>query len=163
MIDETGSFKWTMYKNGIRCFAIVNIDVLPNSSDRNEIEEHYSGRDFFSQGSIEEVPETGYDSWKLAAKKGLEFAFSLFETKWTVHINKIEGRVLTDTNPTVVGYAILMAFLDKTGYQLDTERINIFEEFILKSWAKPYKELIPDFFTRTFTAYEFPLKKLGVL
>lgn len=154
MLDQTNDFRWTMFKNGIGCVAIVNIDVLPNSSGRNEIKEHYSGKGFFSQGYIEEVPEVGYQSWKLAAIKGLEFAFSLVETNWTVQINKIEGRALTDTNPTVVGYTIMMAFLDKIKFQLDVKQIGIFEDFVSKSWSKPYKELIPDFLNLTYAEYK---------
>jgi len=154
MLDQTNDFKWKIFKNGIRCFAIVNIDVSPNLSGRNEIKENYSGKGFYSQGYIEEVPEFGYQSWKLAAIKGLEFAFSLVDTNWTVQINKIEGRAVTDTNPTVVGYTIMMSFFDKIGFQLDIEQIGIFEDFVSKSWAKPYKELIPDFLNLTFTEYK---------
>lgn len=143
-----------MFKNGIGCVAIVNIDVLPNISGHNVIKEHYAGKGFFSQGYIEEVPEAGYESWKLAAIKGLEFAFSMVETNWTVHINKIEGRAFTDTNPTVVGYTIMMAFFDKIGFQPNVNQIGVFEEFVSKSWNKPYKELIPDFFNMTYTEYQ---------
>ncbi|SEW05142.1 hypothetical protein SAMN05428988_1596 [Chitinophaga sp. YR573] len=154
MLDQTNDFKWKIFKNGIRCFAIVNIDVLPNLSGQNEIKEYYSGKGFFSQGYIEEVPEVGYQSWKLAAIKGLEFAFSLVETNWTVQINKIGGRALIDTNPTVAGYTIMMAFLDKIGFHLDIKQIDIFEDFVLKSWSKPYKELIPDFLNLTYAEYK---------
>lgn len=154
MKDESDSFRWKIFKNGIGSVAIVNIEVLPNQLGRNEIEEYYTGGGFIGQGYIEEIPATGYDSWKLAARNALGYAFSLSVTHWTVRIHKIEGRSFTDTNATVVGYTVLLAFLDKIGIQLDREQTDIFEDFVLKSWVKPYRELIPDFFTVTYTEYE---------
>ena len=153
MANETKFYRWTKFKNGIGSVAIVSIDVVPNSLKQNIIQEHYSGQGFTSQGNIEVVPENGYDSWKLAARHGLEYAFSLIDTYWIVHINKIEGRVATDTNPTIVGYTVLRAFFDKINFQLNANQINILEEFVLSSWTKPYKELIPDFFSLTFTEF----------
>jgi hypothetical protein len=154
MTNETTSYRWTNIKNGIGFFAIVNLDVIPNSLNQNGIFEHYSGRGFTSQGNIEEVPEHGYDSWKIAARHGLEYAFSLIDTYWNVHIMKIEGRIATDTNPTIVGYTVFRAFLDKINFQLSGKLISTLEEFVLNSWKKPYKELIPDFFSLTFKEFK---------
>jgi len=154
MTNETTSYKWTNIKNGIGSVAIVNLDVIPNSLTQNEIVEHYSGQGFTSQGNIEEVPEHGYDSWKIAARHGLEYAFSLTDTYWTVHIMKIKGRIATDTNPTIVGYTVLRAFLDKINFQLNDKQIGVLEEFALSSWTEPYKELIPDFFSLTFKEFK---------
>ena len=131
----------------------MRIEVVPNES-RNEIVEHYTGQGFTSQGNIEEVPAEGYNSWKIAAKNGLEYGFSLVDTFWTVHIHKIEGRTFSDTNATVVGYTILRAFLEQTGHSLAEQHIQKLEEFVMRSWTKPYKELIPDFFRLTFTAHQ---------
>lgn len=147
-------FKWTKIKNGIGSFAIATLDVEPNSFKTNHILEHYSGQGFTSQGNIEEVPENGYDSWKMGARHGLEYAFSLINTCWTVRINKIEGRIATDTNPTIVGYTVLRAFFDKINFQLTERQIEELEEFVLSSWTKPYKELIPDFFNLTFIEFK---------
>ena len=61
---------------------------------------------------------------------------------------------ITDTNATVVGYTILRAFLQHAGHSLEEQQIQKLEEFVMSSWTKPYKELIPDFFTLTFTAYQ---------
>ena len=96
MTNDTTFYRWTKIKNGIGSVALVTVDVEPNSFETNQILEHYSGQGFTSQGDIEEVPEIGYDSWKIAARHGLEYAFSLIDTYWTVHINKIEGRIATD-------------------------------------------------------------------
>ena len=152
MTNDTTFYRWTKFKNGIGSVAIVTLDVEQNSFETNQILEHYSGQGFTSQGNIEEVPEDGYDSWKIAARQGLQYAFSLIDTHWTVHINKIEG-LTTDTNPTIVGYTVLRAFFDKIHYHLSDEQIEKLEDFVLSSWTKPYKELIPDFFNLTFTEF----------
>jgi hypothetical protein len=145
MILDPKSYKWTKVKNGIGYFAMVNIDVFPNLEGTNEIKERYRGTGFTSQGHIEEVPEKGYDSWKAGARSGLEYAFALIDSNWTVQINKIEG-LSTDTNPTIIGYTILRAFLDRINHELASTQIEKLEEFVLRSWSKPYESLIPDFF-----------------
>lgn len=146
MIDEENSFKWIMVRNGVRTVAIVNIEVVPSESGQNEILEHYAGKGFYSQGYLEEVSAVGYDSWKQAARKGLEYGFSLVPGHWTVHIYKIEGRTHTDTNPATVGYTMLLAFLDKVGVQLSQEQTAAFENYVEESWTKANTGLIPDFF-----------------
>lgn len=153
MKNDTAFYRWTKIKNGVGSVAMVTLDVEPNLFETNQVLEHFSGQGFISQGHIEEVPENGYDSWKIAARHGLEYAFSLIDTRWTVHIHKIEGRISTDTNPTIVGYTVLRAFFDKINFQLTEKQIELLEEFVLRSWTKPYKELIPNFFTMTFREF----------
>jgi hypothetical protein len=152
MSNENIDYKWTKITNGMGNVAIVNIDVISNSLNQNEIITNYSGEGFTTQGSIEEVPNEGYNYWKLAAKLGLEYAFSLTKSYWIVTINKIEG-VHTGTNPAIVGYTVLRAFFAKINQELDPQKTETLENFILSSWTKPYKELIPDFFNLTFTEY----------
>lgn len=146
-------YRWRKFKNGVGSVAIVTLDVSKNNFDQNKIVEHYSGQGFTSQGNIEDIPANGYDSWKIAARHGLEYAFSFIDTFWTVDLKKIEGRAFTDTNPTIVAYTVLRAFFDKINFQLDSNQIEILEEFVLSSWTKPYKELIPNFFSLTFTEH----------
>jgi hypothetical protein len=147
-------YTWKKRFNGVGSIAIVEITIAPSASGRNQIIERYSGQGFVGQGYIESVPESGYDSWKLGARRGLEYAFSLINTNWMVTIHKIEGRALTDTNPAVVGYTVLRAFFEKINFQLDTEQIELLEKFVLSSWKKPYQELIPDFLNFTFKEYQ---------
>lgn len=147
-------YKWTRFWNGFGSVAIVTLDVFENTSNKNEIKEHYSGQGFTNQGYIEEVPAKGYDTWKIAARNGLEYAFSLVDKFWIVDLIKIEGRAFTDTNPTIVGYTVLRAFFDKIDFQLSSNQIDILEDFVLSSWVKPYKELIPNFFDLTFAEFK---------
>lgn len=155
---ELNSYRWTKYKNGIGSIAIVTLIVESNKISKNEIREHYSGKGFTSQGNIEEVTENGYESWKIAARNGLEFAFSVLNTFWTVDIIKIEGISFIDTNPTVVGYTVMRAFFDKINFQLDQEKIDSLEEFVMSSWAAPYQELLPDFLNMKFVEYDIDKK-----
>jgi hypothetical protein len=152
MIKESSSYKWAKVKNGIPSVSIINIEITPSLENENKIIEYYSGSGFTSQGYIEEVPAIGYNDWKLGVKQGLEYAFSLVNSNWLIHINRLEG-LHTDTNPSVVGYTAIRAFLDRIEFQLDDNKIEILEEFVFSSWQRPYKILIPDFFTLTFTEY----------
>ena len=154
MTDNETFYRWTKFKNGVGSVAIVTLDVSRSNSDQNEIVEHYSGQGFTSQGNIEDIPANGYDSWKFAARQGLEYAFSHIDTFWIVDLKKIEGRAFTDTNPTIVGYTVIRAFFDKIGFQLKPNQIDVMEEFVLSSWARPYKELIPNFFDLSFTEFQ---------
>ena len=133
--------------------AIVNIAVVPNTHG-NAIEEHYPAQAFNGQDAREELPFGVLNSWKIAAKNGLEYAFSLIDTYWTVHIYNLEGRAFIDTNATVVGYTMLRAFLEQVGHTLEEQHMEKLEQFVMSSWPKPYKELIPDFFTLTFAEYQ---------
>jgi len=155
MEENKTFYRWKKIKNGVGSVALVTLDVFKNTAQQNEIVEQYSGQGFTSQGYIEDVPAIRYDSWKIAAKNGLHYAFSLTDTFWKVDLIKIEGRADIDTNPTIVGYTVMRAFFDKINFQLDANQIETLEEFVLSSWTKPYKELIPDFFTLTFTEYYF--------
>ncbi|MBK6833655.1 MAG: hypothetical protein IPG89_04995 [Bacteroidetes bacterium] len=148
---NANSYRWTKYKNGISSVAVVSINVESYSVGPNTIIENYSGQGFNSQGAIESVPPIGYESWKIAAKHGLEYAFSLTKDNWKVTINSIEGRSVTDTTPSVVAYTIFRAFCDKINLTLSEEVISKLEEFVLSAWTNPYKELIPDFYTLTFS------------
>jgi len=152
MVDNN-SYKWKKFANSIDSIAIVDLNAIPSASGQNQIIEHYSGQGFVGQGYLESVPENGYDSWKIAAKRGLEYAFALVSNNWIVTITKIEGRALTDTNPTIVGYTVIRAFFEKISFQLDNNQIETLEAFALSSWTKPYKELIPDFFNLSFTEH----------
>lgn len=152
MTDNAAFYRWSKFQNGIGSVALVSLEVEQSPSGTNQILEHYNGEEFTSQGNLEEVSQNGYDSWKIAARHGLEYGFSLIDTYWTVHIHKIRG-LSTDANPTIVGYTVLRAFFDKINYQLTDPQIEKLENFVMSSWTKPYKELIPNFFTLTFTAF----------
>ena len=154
MTNNTTFYRWAKFKNGIGSVAIVSLEVEKNLTAQNLILENYNGQEFTSQGEIEEVTENGYNSWKIGAKNGLNYAFSLINTTWTVSINKIEGRVAIDTNPTIVGYTVLRAFFDKINFELTLDQIKILEDYVFSSWINPYKELIPNFFNLSFKEFE---------
>lgn len=158
MLSEQNDYKWVKITKGVGLFAIVSLTVSPSLLKQNVIVERYTGHGFSSQGHLESVPAHGYDSWKLGALCGLEYGLSPVDTYWEIFLLKIEGRVLTDTNPTVVAYTTLRAFLDAVNVVPDNERLKQLEDFVLKSWEPPYKELIPNFFTLTFTEFSAPKK-----
>ena len=152
MIKKDISYKWATYKFGKGYFAQVDLQIEENNISENTIIENYSGKGYIGQGFIEEVPEIGYDTWKLAAKQGLVYAFSLTNRCWKVTVNSIKG-LTTDTNPTIVGYTIICAFLESTGIHIDDQTKNELEKFALYSWEamKVDHETIPDFFRLSYS------------
>ncbi len=142
-------YKWIKVRNGITLVGMVDLDIQKNESGENIIIENYSGDGFTSQGDIESVLEIGYDSWKMGAKNGLEYGFSLVEGHWTVIIKKIEG-LSTDTNPTIIGYTALLAFLNGCEYKINSMETECLEKFVVESCKSTDKEEIPNFFELKF-------------
>ncbi len=153
MINENQFYRWGRQKNGKGYIARVTLSIEQNLLCENKIVEHYSGNSNYSQGYIEEVSEFGYDSWKIGARHGLEFGFTLIDTFWTVNIQKIEG-LSTDTNATIVAYTVLRAFLEKINFTLDSRKIEDLEALVFSSWKEIPKEFIPNFFDLTLKEYE---------
>lgn len=151
---ETGDYRWMRHRNGIGVVAIVNISVSINKNACNEIIERYNGSGFTGQGCIESVPKEngiGYDTWKVAARNGLLYAMSLTSQYWTVVINKVEGIAIINTNPTVVGYTAMRAFLEQVGISLDAVQEQRFEALISESRTEPTQNFVPDFFSNTLS------------
>lgn len=144
MIDDKVDYRLLKVKNGKPFFAIINIEVSRNDS-KNEIVEEYSGEGWIRQGNIESIPLKGYESWKKAVISGLEFVFSKSNEKWTVKIKKVEGRIGTDTNPTIVGFATILAFCKRTNLELDFDLNSQLENFTYNSWENKNYEKIPNF------------------
>ncbi|MEN2413738.1 hypothetical protein [Flavobacterium mesophilum] len=152
MIDETLDYRFLKIKNGKPFFAIVNLEVSPNENE-NEIIEEYIGEGWIGMGHFASIPakdEAGkarFSDWRKAVLKGLELIFSKIETKWTVKVKKVEGLLITDTNPTIVGYAAILAFCEQINLKLDTELKKKIENFVFNSWKDKNYEKVPNFIT----------------
>ncbi|MEO7977464.1 hypothetical protein [Flavobacterium sp.] len=144
MIDENLDYKLLKIKNGKPFFAIINLEIIKNE-ERNEIIEEYCGDGWQRQGDIESVPMKGYEDWKKGVINGLEFAFSKSNEKWKIKIKKVEGRIATDTNPTIIGFATILAFCKQTNLKLDDTEMEKIENFTFKSWENRNDEKIPNF------------------
>ena len=144
MNENSLDFRFLKVKNGKPFFAIINLEITPNKH-KNEIIEEYCGEGWKRQGEIESITLNGYEPWKKAVKSALEFAFTKSNENWNVKIKKVEGRIGTDTNPTIVGFATILAFFEKTNLKLETEEINEIENFTFKSWENGNDERIPNF------------------
>jgi hypothetical protein len=142
-------YKWGMQKNGKGYVAQVSISVGANHQCENKIIENYYEMSTYGQYNNYTLPEP----WKIGARHGLEFAFSLIDTYWTVHIHKIDG-IITDTNAAIVAYTILSAFLEKIDYTLEPRKLDELEALVFSSKKESFKECIPNFFDMTLKGYE---------
>ena len=139
-------FRFLKVKNGKPHFAIVNLEA-EHILTPSEIIENYSGNGFTTQGNIESVPKNGYNDWKIAAKNGVAFVLNLSNKNWRVSINSIEGRIATDTNPTIIGYAIILALCNLIHVQIDNNMKNKLDDFVFQSWDNDNDLKIPNFET----------------
>ncbi|OMQ11960.1 hypothetical protein [[Flexibacter] sp. ATCC 35103] len=150
MSNDQLDYRLLKIKNGKPFFAIINLEISLNDN-QNEIIEEYIGRGWIRIGDIESVPTkdikntVDYDDWRKAVIKGIEFVFSKTTQKWTVKVKKVEGRIATDTNPTIIGYATILAFCKQTNLQLDFDLNNQIEDFAFKSWENDNYKKIPNF------------------
>jgi len=141
---KSSDFIFQKIRNGKPHFAIINLDV-EQAEFENEITENYSGEGFRSQGYIESVPYKGYDEWKIAAKNGISFVLELTNQKWRITINSIEGRIGTDTNPTIVGHAAILALANLIDLEIDDNLKKDLEDFVFQSWDNDNWNEIPNF------------------
>lgn len=153
IMEKEKIYRWSKIKDGLPYIAIVDIEVYSNLENANKVIENYSGSGFKSQGSVEEATHNGYDSWKIASRQGLNYAFTLTQNYWTVKINSIQGRAFTDTNPIIVGYTVIRAFCEKINLQINENEVRRLENFVYNSWNEPHKELIPNF--HDLTSFEY--------
>lgn len=140
---ERTKFKLGRHKNGVGVYAEVALAIEPND-EGPLIEFVCSGRGFFSQGYVEDVPAVGYDHWKEGARVGILFALQVAQSeKWNVRVLQIEG-MTTDTNPTIVGVAAAFAAWKSLNFEPSTEIVENVESQAFASWRLPHLA-IPEF------------------
>ena len=144
MADNNQDFRWSKYKNGRSYFAIVNLEI-ERSENVNEIIENYSGLGY-SNHNID-VGKDGMENWKAGLRSGLEFSFAQSHETWKINVNAITGKPITDTNPTIIGYTAILAFIEKTNSVISEDKLQELEKdsssifFNKKFWKLRKKEL----------------------
>jgi hypothetical protein len=135
--------KYVRNKEGFTSFARVTLAVHAESTEPG-IEFACSGRGFYSQGYVEEVPALGYEDWKAGARAGVTFGLSIVGNPGIrVVVTKIEG-LETTTNPTIVGAAAALAVWRALGFEPPGEAVEKLEAAVVESWRRPYGE-VPNF------------------
>lgn len=147
MKNQGLDYRWVKYKNGRPYFAIVNLSIEKDEI-KNQIIENYSGIGY-SDHSID-VRSEGMETWKKGLIAGLEFALSCSSDFWKIIINKVEGKPMTDTNPSIIGYTGILAFLEATEIIIDEQVLRQLEDFVYDSWEVNNAEKIPNFYNRIY-------------
>ena len=132
-------------KNGLPHWGAVQLTIELTASNTLEIIEKYAGAGFVGQGYLEVLPDKGYDDWKKGIVIGIKYAFSKLESNsgLKVIIEEASGLV-TDTNPTILGYAASRAILNKLpNSESETEHEGI-KKMVFRSWDYDYHAL-PNF------------------
>lgn len=140
-------FRWMKVKNGRLHLAVVNLNIQKNDT-RTEIIENYP-LGGFCNNSIE-VGMNRFEDWKMALRIGLEFVASHSEDFWIITINDLSGKPFMDTNPTIVGYTGILAFLKQANIVMDEEVLQRLEVYVFRSWEGSNADKIPNFNDLTF-------------
>ena len=141
------TYKWLKIQNGKPYFAIVDLSIEKNIA-QNEIIENYSGMGY-SNHSID-VGINGAEPWKTGLRKGLDFMLSQDKNFWKININRLQGKPMTDTNPTIVGFVAILAFCEITNISLEKNQFEKIEQFVFSCWENGNAEKIPNFENLSF-------------
>jgi hypothetical protein len=136
----SGEAKFARIHNGLPHLAEVAVEI-DFSTGSAEILCACSGGGFVAQGTIEDVPATGYEDWKAGARAGVGFALSVAALPPArVTIRRISG-LSTDTNPTVVGAAAALALWRAVGFTPPAHTVERLSAAALASWQRPLHEV----------------------
>ncbi|WP_374173389.1 hypothetical protein [Flavobacterium tructae] len=145
-------YRWMKVREGRLYLGFVALDVSKNDIG-NEIIENYSGEGFCNNSL--DVEGQGWATWKSGLTAGLQFALSYSSDFWTVKINKLSGKPFMDTNPTIIGYTCILAFIEQSNVLIDEQIIKEIEEFVYSSWYNGNEGKVPNFSKLTFEESSF--------
>lgn len=138
-------------KNRLHHFGKVSLKIELTETNMLEIEENFSDKNIpnFSQGQIISIPKKGFEIWKEGIRKGIEYAYLKINKKngLKVIIEKAEGLV-TDTNPTILGFSACRAILEKLPNSESQYELEQLEKLVFSSWDYEY-DAIPNFIEKT--------------
>ncbi|WP_264530688.1 hypothetical protein [Flavobacterium sp. N502540] len=60
-----------------------------------------------------------------------------------------------DTNPTIIGYTCILAFIEQSNVLIDEQIIKEIEEFVYSSWYNGNEDKVPNFSELTFSERSF--------
>jgi hypothetical protein len=141
MLTSVGRF--AKVKNGLSHDAVVEVEIETPSST-TYISLNCKGQGYAGQGYIEVVPKIGYESWKMGAIVGINFAIRICNPPpCKINVTKIEG-LTTDTNPTVVAAAAMDALWKAFKFEPTLETKTYIENTVFNSWLLPL-DAIPYF------------------
>ncbi len=134
-------------KNGLLYFGKVGLTLQLTENKKLEIHENYNEKELsnFSQGHLISLPKKGFELWKQGIKAGIECAYEKLNHQYglKVIIENAEG-LITDTNPTIIGFSAYNAILEKLPNSESKNEREELEKLVFSSWNYSH-ESIPDF------------------
>ncbi|GAB1858419.1 hypothetical protein MHTCC0001_32560 [Flavobacteriaceae bacterium MHTCC 0001] len=134
-------------KNGLSYFAKVYLTLRLTEKNILEIEEQYQEQasSGFSQGQSESISSEGYSNWKQGIHNGIAYAYGkLTENCGLKVIIENATGLVTDTNPTIIGFSTSRAILDKLPNDESQSELELLEKMMYSSWNYEHGA-IPDF------------------
>jgi len=138
-------YKVAKIQQGNPYLGEVHLTIELTTNESLEIVENYQGNGFVSQGYEEVIAEKGEHTWKKGVLSGITYAYNklIGNQGLKVTITRVSG-LITDTNPTILGFAASRAILTKLEHTECKQDLAILENLVLNSWNDDF-EAIPDF------------------
>ncbi|MFD2942039.1 hypothetical protein [Flavobacterium notoginsengisoli] len=136
MTNYDSAFRWMKVKNGRLHFASIELDIQKNDFE-NKIVDDYLVNGFKNDSE-------GIKPWKKGLIRGLEFTLSKSSNFWTIVIKELQAPVL-DSNPAIIGYTAILAFIEKTKIIIDEDDLRKIELFVYESWKGSNADKVPNF------------------
>jgi len=137
--------KVAKYKGGLPHYGEVMLHIEVTKSNNLELIENYQGDGWIRQGYEETVPNKGYDKWKKGIQNGISYAYAQLKNCSGLKVTVIQASgLITDTNPTILGFAASRAVLNKLENSENEEKCKELEHLTFSSWNYDF-DSIPDF------------------
>jgi hypothetical protein len=145
MTDFYSEYRVKKMVNGASFYAEIGLTITETENGTLEVCENYSGEVFSSQGSLEQIPENGYNDWKKGILAGIEYAFQKLKNNngLKVTVNQASG-LSTETNPVILGFAASRAILKELEHSESDEQLAQIEIYVFGNDGFRQTE-IPDF------------------
>jgi hypothetical protein len=128
------------YHAGKPYLGIVTLTVSPGPTS---VVVDCHGDGYTGQGSIEQVPATGYEHWKAGARAGVLFALLAAKTEREVVVTAVSG-LTTDSNPTTIAIAAARAVWSAITFSPSANLEASLQKMAFASWSQP-ADAVPDF------------------
>lgn len=135
-------FKYLNVLDGVITMCFIELEISFSSSEKHCIIINTETIPFKSQGGL----EAGFKHWNSSAKQALEIALENFNPASKLHIivNKLEGRLLLDTNNASIGITCILGLKEYLSMETTSDEMKKMHQFVKDDW-KNEPTVIPNF------------------
>jgi hypothetical protein len=156
MTQIESKYKVAKYKDGLPHYGEVILNIELTETNNLELIENYQGDGWISQGYEVIVPHKGYDQWKMGIQNGINYAYKKLKNNNGLKVTVVQASgLITDTNPTILGFSASRAILNKLENSENEEKFRELEHLMFSSWNYDF-DSVPDFDNGTILGKKLP-------